>query len=168
MSEGEPSNREFSLPPEKQATLATPEASQPEINLQGHDADCETCRYSRIMGLGIRISLLLLIVSYVVYLAGWMPNRIDAANLPQYWSLPAQQYVQQGDMPEGWQWAGQLDHGDVATILPIIIMASLSIICGLSILPIYLRRRDYGMVIIVLLQMVVMLVAALPWSAMRR
>lgn len=160
------SNRDFSeAPPSGQSSGNLPppaSPASPELPVEDGPADPVTRRYSNIMGMGIRVALVVMIIAYVVYLAGLMPRRISNQQLPQYWKLPARQYVEQADMPHGWQWVGQVRYGDVATIVPAVIMAVISMVCGFSILPLYVRRRDFIMAAIVLAQLAVMFWAAVP------
>ncbi len=128
----------------------------------------ENLRYGRIMGNGMRVIFWLMIIVFAVYIGGLVPGRISFKNLPQYWGLPASQYVEQTGMPTGWSWADQLHYSDVMTYIPAVLLAGLSMVCVAAIMPIYARRGERAMVVILLLQLLVMLSAAVPWSLLSR
>ena len=122
----------------------------------------EAQRYAALLRFGVRLALLTLPLAFLVYAIELPPPHVPIHELPRYWSLPSAEYVRQAGMPRGWDWAARLAQGDVLTILPAVLLCSLSVACLLAIWPMYFRKRDWPFVLIVFLLLAVLLISALP------
>jgi hypothetical protein len=74
--------------------------------------------------------------------------------------LKAPEFVRTTNMPTGWQWLGLLDRGDGLCFLGLLVLASGTLVCLVSILPVLVSRRDIPYTIIVLIQVAVLVIAA--------
>ena len=119
-------------------------------------------RYIRALRIWTRVSLLLLVTAFVLLVVGKPPPAVPLDELPRTWSLSADEFVRQARMPSGWQWTARLHQSDVLSIVPAVFLASVTGLCLLSILPIFIRRRDVVFVVLILLQLAVFVLAALP------
>lgn len=119
-------------------------------------------RYVLALRIGVHLALVLLAAAFVVYAFGLLPPAVPLDELPRYWSLPADRFVAETGLPSGFQWTGRLGQGDVLSIIPAVFLVSLAGLCLLSVLPIFARRRDRVFVAIVVLQLVVLVIAAWP------
>jgi hypothetical protein len=63
-------------------------------------------------------------------------------------------------MKTGWDWLGELHHGDLLNLLPIAFLSSITIICLLSVTVRFFRNREPLQGIIVLLETIVLVIAA--------
>ena len=119
-------------------------------------------RYALALRIGVPLVMVLLAAAFVVYAFGLLPPAVPLSDLPQYWSLPADRFVAETGLPTGAQWTGRLGQGDVLTIIPAVFLVSLTALCLVSVLPIFARRRDRVFVVIVVLQLIVLVIAAWP------
>jgi hypothetical protein len=133
-----------------------------------HDAaSCETCRFSAILRRGMQLAILLIVVAYLLYITATVPPWIPFDDLPRYWQLSAAEYVEQTGQPGVWTWFGRLHQGEALTLLPAILLVMLGFIGVLAVLPIYMRRGQRTMTIILLLQLIIIIWAAVPWGTLR-
>ena len=123
-------------------------------------ASPEELRYARVLSLGARIGLLALIVVFALYVSGAIPPLVPLATLPEYWKLSAREFVALTHHPTGWGWLAQIGFADIATLAPIAFLAGASVLCSLAVLPQFVRRRDALHAVILILQVVVIVLAA--------
>ena len=117
-------------------------------------------RYARWLALGSRAGLALLVLSFVAYLADWIPPLVPLDVLPQRWNQPVRAYLQATGQASGWGWLAQAGHGDVLNLVGIALLASCSLPCLLAVLPCYRRAGDRAFVAICLLEVGVLAFAA--------
>jgi uncharacterized membrane protein len=113
-----------------------------------------------VLHVGTRVSIVLLVLGFLVYVAGVLPARVPIEHLPRYWGLRAAEYLRLAELPRGWGWTRLVAYGDFANYVGIASLGGLTILCYLAVLPILVRQRDTAYVIIVLVQLVVLLLAA--------
>lgn len=128
----------------------------------GHSryASPEELRYATVLSLGARAGLLALIAVFALYVSGAISPLVPLANLPEYWRLSAREFVALTHQPTGWAWLGQIGFADIATLAPIAFLAGVSVLCSLAVLPQFLRRREALHAVILILQVVVIVLAA--------
>lgn len=119
--------------------------------------------YARWMQAGVRIGLVALVASFVLYILGVLPSSLPPAQLPEVWGLPVSQYLARTGAPSGWAWIHRLGQGDVLNMLGVAILSSVTIACYLRVLLPLLRARERILAAIVAAQILVMLVAATGW-----
>ena len=117
-------------------------------------------RYARLLDWGTRIGLVALLFSFVIYNTGMFPSHVPRHRLPELWGEPVARYLELTGAPTGWQWVAMLQHGDVLGFVGIAVLAGCSAVCLLSLLPLYLQRRDRAYLGLCLAQVAVLLVAA--------
>lgn len=120
----------------------------------------EQLRYAWLLDWGGRIGLLVLVLSFAAYVLGWLSPHVSLERLPELWSLPVGRYLQETQSPTGWGWLALVQHGDVAGLLGIVILAGCSLLCLLALVPLYLRRGDKAFVALCLAEAAVLLLAA--------
>lgn len=140
--------------------LGRPRAEEQRPDGRGRYASPEELRYATVLALGARIALLALIVVFALYVTGAISPLVPLANLPQYWRLSAREFVALTHQPTGWAWLEQIRLADIATLAPIAFLAGVSVLCSLAVLPQFLRRRDAVHAAILVLQIVVLVIAA--------
>ena len=140
--------------------LGRPRAEEQRPDGRGRYASPEELRYATVLALGARIALLALIVVFALYVTGAISPLVPLANLPQYWRLSARGFVALTHQPTGWAWLEQIRLADIATLAPIAFLAGVSVLCSLAVLPQFLRRRDAVHAAILVLQIVVLVIAA--------
>lgn len=120
----------------------------------------EQKRYATLLNWGARSGLAILIVSFLAYVFGWMPAHVPLDQMPNVWHLPVNEYLKQTGGPTGWSWLGRMGEGDYAGLFGIAWLSGCSLICLVSVMPIYARRRDYVFVAICIIALLVQLAAA--------
>lgn len=100
-------------------------------------------RYARLLDWGMKAGLAALIAGFGVYVSGTLPAQVPFEALPRLWTLPVADYVRESGMGAGWSWLAMPGKGEVMTTAGIAILAGVSILCLMSLVPLYVRRRDW-------------------------
>ena len=127
----------------------------------------EQLRYARVLEYGSRLGLGLLLVSFAAYLFGAVDAQVELSRLPAIWGLPVARYLELTGTPKGWGWLALVAKGDIAALAGIVVLAGTSLVCLLSVLPLYATRRDRLFVALCLANALVLLAAA-GWPGIAR
>jgi len=120
----------------------------------------EATRYATYLDWGTRLGLLVLIASFAAYMLGLTTPLVSLQDLPQLWNQPVAVFQQKTGTPMGWGWLSMLGKGDMLNLLGIAILAGCSMPPLLSLIPLYLQRRDYTYVGLCLAITLVLVLAA--------
>jgi hypothetical protein len=120
----------------------------------------EQLLYARWLDLGARLGLVMLVLLFPAYVLGWLVPQVPVQRLPELWSLPVADYLRATGATGGWQWVGQLRHGDNASLAGIAVLAGCSVPGLAALLPGYWRRGDKVYVVLAVAEMAVVLLAA--------
>lgn len=120
----------------------------------------EQLAYAHILDKGMKIGLLLLLITFVVYLTGVLSPYIPVNDLPKYWTMPVHKYLEQTGIHPGWAWLGMLGKGDFLNFVGIAFLAGVTAVCYLRIIPILFRKKDIAFAVIAILEVVVLVLAA--------
>jgi hypothetical protein len=120
----------------------------------------EQIAYAKILDIGMKIGLLMLIITFIVYLLGILNPYLPVNDLPKYWGLSVHKYLELTGIHPGWAWLGMLGKGDFLNFLGIAFLAGVTVICYLAILPILMRKKDTVYAILALLEVLVLVLAA--------
>lgn len=120
----------------------------------------EQLRYARLLEGGTRVGLAVLVATFLAYAFGWTTPHVPPEDLPSLWHLPVAHYRQATGAPAGWDFLALAHHGDVVTLLGIVVLAGCSVVCLAALVPLYLRRDDRPYLALVLAQAGVLLLAA--------
>jgi hypothetical protein len=116
--------------------------------------------YARILRLGARVSIVVLLLTFVLYLGGVGTPLIPISSLPRYWSLRAPEYLKAVGLEKGWGWMWLIGFADFQNFIGVALLAFLTILCYARILPIFVGRRDLAYALIVGAEIVLLLLAA--------
>lgn len=116
--------------------------------------------FAAVLRAGTGLSMLALVLGFLLYLGGLVPPFVPIAKLPRYWGLSAEHYLAATGLPRGWGWMGQVWHGDILNFLGIAMLAGLTIVCYLAVLPAFLRKGETLYSAIIVLELAVLLLAA--------
>jgi hypothetical protein len=102
--------------------------------------------YAQWLDGGMKAGLLLLTVTFVLYVAGALSPHVPVADLPRYWSMPVKQYLAATGIHAGWGWVFMLAKGDFLNFVGIAFLAGVTLACYAAVTPIFFRKRDrvYG------------------------
>lgn len=123
-------------------------------------ATSEQLAYAQLLDYGMKLGMLILLVTFIIYVFGVLEPNIAVSDLPSEWEKSAHEYVQDNGEVKGWGWAANLDKGDFLNFLGIAFLAGVSILCYLRIVPALLGNKDYVYVVLVLGEVVVLVLAA--------
>lgn len=116
--------------------------------------------YSKILDLGMKAGLLLLVVSFSIYVLGIFDPHIPFDKLPSLWKLPVHEYMQQAEIHQGWWWLGELGKGDFLNFIGIAFLAGVTIICYLAVIPTLFRKGDTIYAFLAIAEVLVLVLAA--------
>jgi hypothetical protein len=120
----------------------------------------EELLYAQVLRACVAAGLLLLAFTFLLYMVGLPQPRIPVDQLPQYWGLPVDQFVRATHAPTGWTWLALLRHSDMLNLVGIALLAAASAFSSLAVLPVLMRRGEFALFAIALLQVVVLAVSA--------
>lgn len=128
----------------------------------------EQLLYARILAAGMYTGLVILLATFVLYVTGLVDPAVPIHRLPDYWSLGVQEYLEAVNAEylhrdhglRGWWWLGALSSGDYLNFVGIIVLAAVTVVCYLGIVPVLLRKRDVVYVGIAVAEAVILVLAA--------
>ncbi len=120
----------------------------------------EQLAYANILNIGMWIGLLVVVVTFIVYVSGVFQSFVPINDLPKYWGMKAKDYIHTLHAPTGWGWAALIGKGDYLNFVGIAMLAGLTALCYLIILPILIRKKDMPYVIIAIVEVLVLALAA--------
>lgn len=120
----------------------------------------EQTAYADLLFYGCWVGLLIMVLTYAVYMSGLLAPHVPPERMPEYWSAPVSSYLARAQAPVGWGWVSLLNRGDFINFIGVVLLAGLSILCYLRILPALLRKQDRIFCILAALQVLVLLFAA--------
>lgn len=123
-------------------------------------ASPEQLRYAKVLSLGVQAGFVILVVCFILYLTGILVPLVPVDQLPKYWGLSAAEFAKATGTPTGWAWLAQVSKGDMANLLGIVVLASVSAVSTLAVSPIFARRGDRAHVAISLLLVLVLAISA--------
>ena len=120
----------------------------------------EQLLYANILNKGMAAGLIGLVVTFIIYGAGILKPMIPLEQVQNYWVMPVNEYLAASGIHAGWAWLGNLGYGDMLTFVPIAFLSLLTIVCYAAIIPGLLRKKDTAYVVLVVVEIIVLTVAA--------
>ncbi len=136
--------------------IKTPEANEEQI------------LYAKILEVGMYIGLMILLVTFVLYMTGIMAPAVPIELLPNYWVLPVHDYLEtinheylhRDHVVTGWGWLAVLGKGDFVNFLGIAVLSGVTIVCYVGILPTLLRKKQTAYLLMALAEVIILVLAA--------
>lgn len=116
--------------------------------------------YANVLSAGAWMGILLLLVTYLLYVTGVVSPHVELSQIPQLWGKGVDEYLKITHSPQGWGWLFMLGKGDYLNYLGLALLALMTIVCYLVLLPGYIQRRDWTYSIVCILEILVLSVAA--------
>ena len=132
--------------------------AQTEIDRE--KASTEQLLYASVLEKGMYLGLLALFVTFIIYVTGLLPLRIPMEDLPNYWQMSSSDYLRIAGIESGWGWAKLMGYGDFLNFLGIAFLAAVTIICYLSVVPTFLKKKDYVYATFALVEALILTLAA--------
>ena len=120
----------------------------------------EQLTYANLLFYGSWGAIAILLITFAVYVSGFFESYIPINEVSQYWSMPVSQYVHEANIPIGWGWAALLGKGDFLNFIGIVLLAGMTIVCFIVVLPYYLREKDIPYVVLIILEVLVLCLGA--------
>lgn len=123
-------------------------------------ASPEQIIYADILFYGSWSGILIMTITYIIYLTGILDPYIPIKDIPLYWSKNVHHYVEQAHVPLGWGWLSLIGKADFLNFAGVVLLAVLTIIGFISLIPAYLKKKDTAFVVIAILEVLVLILAA--------
>jgi hypothetical protein len=120
----------------------------------------EQLAYADMLEIGLAIGRYFLAATFILYVFGITSPKVPLSELTVNWSLPAEQYSSLVGVGTGWGWIKLIHYGDYMNFLGIAFLASVTAACYLRLLPISVRGKDYSFSTMLLLEILVLFLAA--------
>ena len=130
--------------------------------------DDEQLRYASILQVGVDLGLLVLLITFGLYVSGAIAPAVPLHELPRYWSLSAHEYLDTINAAHlhhehtitGWAWVSMIGHADYLNYIGIVLLAGVTIVCFLGIIPTLLRKHDFVYASMAVVEVLVLALAA--------
>lgn len=116
--------------------------------------------YAGWLDIGMKIGFVVLLISFFIYLTGIATPHVPVTELPLYWSMPVNEYLQAANVHTGWSWLTLVGKGDFLNFIGIAFLSAVTIGCFLRITPILFRSGDRVYGAIAVLEVLVLALAA--------
>jgi len=128
----------------------------------------EQLQYAAILEKGMYIGLALMFITFALYVLGIMPSIVPLSEISTYWSTPVHEYLVAVNtnflhwehLPTGWSWVKLIGYGDFLNFLPIAILAGVTVLCYLVIIPGLFARKDTAMAFMAITEVLILTLAA--------
>ncbi len=124
------------------------------------EASPEQVLYANILQKGMLVGLLCLLITFAIYTLGIMDPYIPLDEVSQHWGKSVHDYLQDADIEAGWGWVSMVGKADFLNFIGIAILAGVTIICYLAIVPTLIKNDDKVYAVLAVLEAVILSVAA--------
>jgi len=134
-------------------------ANESHTNNKQHASD-EQLRYANVLSIGVRAAFVLMVITFVIYLFNIIPPEVPTSELVHQLQKPADEYRAVAGIPQGWGWVELLPASDYLNYLGIILLSGLTLVALLTLLPAYIKSKNFTYVAIIGVEIIVILTAA--------
>jgi hypothetical protein len=120
----------------------------------------EQIAYAKVLNTLMFLGLAIIVVTFIIYMSGILTSFVPPQEIPNYWGMASKDFIHSLNAPTGWGWLALVGKGDYLNFVGIALLAGLSIICYLVILPILMRKKDIPYVVIAIIEVAVLSLAA--------
>lgn len=138
------------------------------FELNDLEEQSEQLVYANVLQIGMYAGLMILFITFGLYVSGIMTPAVPLDQVPSYWSQGVHEYLEAVNRdhlrlehpPTGWAWVTMLGRGDFLNFVGIAILGGITIVCYLAILPTLFRKKDRAYLVMTLLEVLVLGLAA--------
>ena len=128
----------------------------------------EQLLYARVLELGMYFGLVILFITFGLYVSGILEPVVPLEQISSYWHHGVHDYLEAVNRdhlhmehpPTGWMWVTMLGKGDFLNFVGIAILGGITILCYLAIVPTLWRKRDFAYLAMALVEVFVLSLAA--------
>lgn len=139
--------------------------TEPQITAQATE---EQLLYANILSKGMLVGLVLLFITFALYVFGIMPAAVPLDEISNYWNQPVHDYLvainnnflHLDHLPTGWSWVKLIGKGDFINFIPVAILSGVTIICYSAIVPGLFKRGDKAYAIMAIAEVIILSLAA--------
>jgi hypothetical protein len=117
--------------------------------------------YARWLERGAQLAFAFALGTLALYLTGVLAPLVPLDALPRLWTLSAAEMMREARAPGGWSWLHFIRYGDYLNVLGISLFALLALVCTARVVPAFLKSGERGQAVLAILQVLVLLAAAL-------
>ena len=133
--------------------------TESDTSNKNHASD-EQLRYANVLSHGVRAGFLVMIVTFVIYIFNIIPPEVPMSELVHQLQKPAEEYSADAGLPRRWGWIKLLPAGDYLNYLGIILLSGLTLLALITLLPSYIKAKNFTYVVIIGIELAVLLTAA--------
>jgi hypothetical protein len=135
---------------------------------QNTKATAEQILYATVLEKGMLIGLVLMFITFALYVFGIMDPAVPLSEISGYWNQDVHSYLvaintnflHLENLPTGWGWVPLVGKGDFLNFIPVAILSGVTIVCYLIIVPGLFRRGDKAYGIMAIAEAVILALAA--------
>lgn len=135
-------------------------AAEREVHAQDAQVPEEQLVYANLLYYGSLMAIGLMVLGFVLYVTGILNPAVPVDMIPSVWDLDVREYVEAVNVPTGWAWLAYLGQGDYFNYLGIALLAGLTIVGYVILLPGYIKRKDLAYSLIIAAEIAVLVLAA--------
>ena len=98
--------------------------------------------YANLLEKGMYLGLVILLVTYFLYVFGILKPYIPLNDIPKCWTMGVSDYLHHCNIQSGWAWVRMVYYGDFINFIGIAMLAGVTIICFLRIVPVLWKDGD--------------------------
>jgi len=131
-------------------------------------ATAEQLLYATILEKGMYFGLVLMFITFALYVFGIIEPAIPLNEIAGYWRQDVHSYLETinhtylhlESLPTGWSWMALINKSDFLNFIPVAILSGVTIVCYLSIVPGLFKRGDKAYAIMAIAEAVILALAA--------
>lgn len=120
----------------------------------------EQIQYANILFIGAWGGIVIMTITYFLYVFGIVDPHVDIALVTQNWDKGVNEYLRITDSPHGWGWFALLGKGDFMNFIGMGLLAVLTIFCYLFLIVGYKKQQDWIYFTVCVLEVLVLSLAA--------
>jgi hypothetical protein len=130
------------------------------VDKQSPKPSREQIIYANLLLMGMVAGIIVMMITYAIYLAGFLPPHVDLNVISANWGKGIHDYLEITHSPHGWGWAALLLKGDFLNYIGFTLLGLMTIFCYLVLVRGYLRKKDWIFAVISVLEILVLSLAA--------
>jgi hypothetical protein len=120
----------------------------------------EQNRYANILLFCSWAGIIIMVITFALYMAGLFNPVVPASEMPQYWGLTVHEYAKLTHAPSGWSWLRMINHADYLNLVGLAFLGLVSVLGYISLFLNYTKKKDFAYAIMVALEIVIIISAA--------
>jgi len=116
--------------------------------------------YANLLLVGMVAGMVVLIITYTIYLTGLLPSHVDMHLISANWGKGVHEYLEITHSPHGWGWLALLGKGDFLNYIGLVLLGIMTILCYLVLVRGYYREKNRIFLVISVLEIFVLSLAA--------